>query len=180
MFRTVWAIGFALTLAGCVGGNLPATQSLPLAQQTLFLIGVDPAEARITLFPGTVGNGRFDTIFGSVAAFSSHPVDGYVLGKVDGGQKLGIAVIQIGGMFSTDLYRPCNDQKTLVFDTPAGRVIYLTDIFFMQDGNVLRPRFIANLPAARAFLRKHYPALADRLESGHYELLPTTFECVAR
>ena len=62
---------------------------------------------------------------------------------------------------------------------PGGRsralqVVYITDVdtSTTPGAGYLNVRYRQDIEAARAFLKAHYPNLADKLEMGSYELMP--------
>lgn len=69
-------------------------------------------------------------------------------------------------------------SKTLVFDVPAGKVVYITSVSYSRGQSdtvyysTLSPDYHSDIAAARNFMRKHYPALADRLEQGSFRIMP--------
>jgi hypothetical protein len=74
-------------------------------------------------------------------------------------------------------FTPCGDARTVVFSVPHGRVIYIGDLTYDFRGNGLRIIESSNLEAAREHLRTAYPQLADSLEQGRYDVMPTATSC---
>jgi hypothetical protein len=68
-------------------------------------------------------------------------------------------------MFAS-VYFPCQgDFKTLAFDTQKGKVVYAGTVqydYATADGKI-GAVYGQDIDAARAFLKSHYPQLADEL-----------------
>jgi hypothetical protein len=110
--------------------------------------------------------------------FMGEPEDGFIVGRSKEGTLLGISMVQ-PHTSKTDLFEPLTtpcEGRTLTFTARGGKVVYITSAHYqlhtggngVADG--LEANFSSDLEGARAFLKKHYPNLADKLEQGSYEL----------
>jgi hypothetical protein len=132
-------------------------------------------------------DGRFYPTTWTSPTLSALPVDRFVIGEADAGttQAFTGATIHLdsgtflfGSMVRT--FVPCGNHLTMSFAAPGGKVIYLADIGFDTDGKGMKMRYAQNIEGARAFLKAHYPDLADKLEPGHYDLVPVNAGRCAR
>jgi hypothetical protein len=153
------------------------------------LIGVQPANANLNI--GEVTTWRDGTVLVDVGNIFGHlPVDGFILMKAKPGKLYGISSVSImaGSVFGT-YYGACD--KAIAFRPEAGKVVYFTSLAYRnQDGSTdvfpkgfpnsrVREgaRFSQDLEGARAFLKAHYPNLADSLEQGQFQALPSAEKC---
>jgi hypothetical protein len=172
--------GLAVLSILCVGctsvGQLDVAASPPDKDQAFFLIGVEPVDARIIVFEGEVEDGWFSANPLANGTFYGNPVDGFAFGKTRAGDTLAITKVQIiapDSAFFASTLEPCGGAKTIVFTAPAGKVIYVGSVEYVQDSpGRLVPLFHSDIRAARAFLDKHYPQLSAQLEQGSYQLMP--------
>jgi hypothetical protein len=126
-------------LCGCESiGRQERDTAAPDADATVYVFGVRPAQARIWMISGNITqDGRFSEDGSGIAAFMSNPVDQFIVGRAAAGKSLGVLYVKwvepgerLPGFKST-LFLGCRDgTRTLVFDTPGGKVIYLGDLDF--------------------------------------------------
>lgn len=174
--RALCAAVLALVLTGCVTPAPDASAPPPGEQETYVVLGVTPLNMRLTIVDGTVKNGVFSPPFIQLVAPSYMPDDdGYVVMKVKGNTLYGItsAIAMFGRqpIFGEE-YLP--EGATMVFEAPAGKVVYITSLTYERSrynvhGMEMRQKL--DLEAARAYLKRRYPQLADRLEQGHFSAL---------
>ncbi len=171
----------ALALAACAPvARLDASVAGPGEQDCYYVIRVTPTTARLDIPEGKIKDGRFDFGLQWAEHWLAPDEDGYIVAKVRGGTMLGVHEVVIS--FSKDFvmgqdYAPTS--HTLVFDAPAGKVVYITNISyrsapsqgaFQQPG--LAPTYKTDIEGARAYLKQHYPLLADKVEQGTYSFMP--------
>jgi len=168
------------------------------------VIGVSPADSRVTVSSGEMSKGRFSvpsTLWGGGQTVWTSDDSGFVIGKVHGAtvqavtkinayvhnqtrtgaEKAAVDLLRMAfGLhpsFIRSSFVPCG-QKSLTFQVPAGKVMYITDVKFtamlgdIDKHDKIAPEFSSDLEAARAFLKMRYPNLADALEQGEYDLQP--------
>lgn len=173
-FRKFCVTLAALACAGCAADNLKPGALPPAPDRTYFVMGVSPNNFNALFFDGHIEGDRFVERTPQTAQFSGAAVDGYVIGDVKGGDTLGLTEL----LFTDGSYTwPCNGAHVPVFTAPAGKVIYLGDERFNPQDREVSARHGSNIEAARAFLRRKYPQLADRLEPGQVQFLPTNLTC---
>ncbi len=152
----------------------------PPPDRCYVLIGVAPANTELSLAVGSIREGRFR---GPIVGFLDRqdtPADGFVLIDAKADRTMAVVKIELdsqGFWDATKKYVVCEDAPALIFATTGGKVVYLTSVKFDVGGNALVPRFHADIEAARAFLKAHYPSLAGSLEQGQPQFLPTDFDC---
>jgi hypothetical protein len=178
-------IGLGACLLALLSGcdplrELERTTPAPTSTESIFIMGVAPENYRVAIFPGSIKNGVFSqNVFGG-AAFYGAAKDGYIVGKSSGGDVLGVTTVRIvkdaDSVIGTS-FKPCNGAKTMVFETPKGKVIYLGDAEYTFSGNKIEVRYSQNIDSARAYLDKNFPALRDKLEYLPFELLPARVSC---
>ena len=165
---------FALGGAGCASmGTVDHAVAPPDNDHTYFVIGIDPPQARVSIFKGFVTGEHFMENPLAATSFLGNPEDGFILGDTHGGTTLGLMMVQLaesGEIALSPAMMPCN-TKTLVFTAPAGKVVYLTNIHFFRSGNGVVPQYSSDLAAARAFVASHYPQLAGKVEQGEFRLM---------
>ncbi|MEI9996062.1 MAG: hypothetical protein WDM91_15820 [Rhizomicrobium sp.] len=128
---------------------------------------------------GSVSNGEFEQRHVPLTPFVMNvPRDGFLVGHSGSGRTLELQqVFDESGRIPV-AFAPCKTgAKALVFDAPPGTVVYITSVTFMRAEEGLVPSYSNNLEGARAFLKTHYPGLADKLAQGHYHLLTADHAC---
>jgi len=93
----------------------------------------------------------------------------YVVGKIPGGSDYIIrsASVMAGHSIFGRLYRPrCG---TLAFTVPAGKVVYITNLYYTFNGYSMASSHRDDFEGALEYLKMHYPALADKMERGASE-----------
>ena len=165
---------------GCTSmGRLDTKSQAPDKNQSIFVVGVSPENHRIGIFGGTEKDGAFKQNW-LPAVFYGGAQGGYIVGKSSGGKTLAITAVQVTAseksLIGTD-FTACDGAETVVFQAPPGKVIYLGSVDYRVSGDKLEIRYWNDLEGARRYLSGAYPGLADRVEQGSYELLPTDLTC---
>ena len=162
-------------LWGCATPAPDSNAAPPSGGDAYYVIGVAPVDVRLEIADGTVKNGALNLAFFRLVTPSYMPAPGgYIVVKAVGGTSYG--VLSAGMMFGNrsvlgDFYQPAG--RTLVFNVPAGKVIYVTNLVYRRiGGGSLAMDQAPNVEGARALMRQHYPQLADRLEQGRIGFLP--------
>ncbi len=153
------------------------TAAIRSDKDAYFILGVEPPEAMVMIKDGAVVNGRFeaeDSISGPLfVPFLGFPKDGYIVFPAHEGRDT-LAMCELGKQFV--MYGPREGGMVLVFHAIRGKIAYIADVRGEEHpgiGGSLTPHFSrGDLEKARAHLTTHYPALADRLEMGTYEVVP--------
>lgn len=182
MSKTIFVMVFFILCNGCTSvGRLSKETSINLDKESVFLIGLAPENFRISVFSGNVKDGRFDQTQFKVAAVFAAAEDGFIIGKASVGEKLAITNIRIvnakSSLFGVD-YEPCKDAKTMTFDIPRGKVLYLGNVEYEFVGNELMAKYSQDLESAKKYIDENYPKLRGQLVPWKYELLPTTATCI--
>jgi hypothetical protein len=171
----------SVLVAACTSlGRLDRDASLHSDRESIFILGVAPDNARISAFPGSVKNGTFHQNQFRPAAVYGAAENGYVVGKASAGDTLAITNVRVvkdkSSLLGAD-FVPCRGAKTMAFDIPGGKVLYLGNLEYDFAGQQLTVRYSQDLDAARRYVDEHYPRLRGRLEPWNYELLPTNAQC---
>src|SRR5687768_7023313 len=113
-----WVMGLvsAAFLTGCgTTAALGPDASGPAADESVIVLGVQPANYRVMLFPGTISAGKFWQDTWSGAAINGVPKDGYIVAKAKAGQVLGLVSVQAtkdGGHFGP-AFNACGGRPAL-------------------------------------------------------------------
>ncbi len=166
---------------GCTSVGVVDHDASVSGDESVFVIGVSPENYRIMVFPGHINkNFVFERSNWRLAALYAGPNEGFVVGKAAAGDTLAITNIRVvkdrDSVLGAD-FAMC-DSRTMVFQVPAGKVIYLGDVHFDDRGRRLGLTFGDNFPAAKEYVAHKYPKLRDRLEPWKYDLLSTDVSCV--
>ena len=184
MQKPVKGTCFALAmLAAAAPASAGKTIAPPGEDRAVFVIGVGPPKAEVSVSKGSVVDGVFHQATWTFPTISDTPQDGFIVAEAPAGSTQAITTVRMKAEFFLQMEQrlvPCNGALTMVFDAPAGKVIYLASIAYVTAGEGIRPVYQQNIDGARAFLAAHYPQLAGRLESGHYDLRPAQTEACAK
>jgi hypothetical protein len=171
----------------CAGCNTQAylepSAAVATGSDAYFVIGVEPANARTTVSAGEIRDGDHYHMLDFGLRFLNRPQDGFILGKARAGDSvLAVTQVQLLSGESDLSFGPSFDgcsSQTLVFPVPQGKVVYLTNLTLTLNGghtfsqsDTVSLTHKDDFDAARAFLKAHYPALADKVEQGSYRFLP--------
>ncbi|MEJ0044017.1 MAG: hypothetical protein WDM81_18180 [Rhizomicrobium sp.] len=147
----------------------------PSGQDSYVVLGVAPADMNLQIVNGRLRKGVFSAGLFRLTELSYKPDDGgYVVMKVPGNADYAVvsAVSTIWRQsFLGEKYVP-SGAKTLVFEAPAGKVVYVTSLQYRRGAGRLDVTPTQDLERARAYLHDHYPALAGRLTQARYAFLP--------
>ncbi|CAH0354798.1 hypothetical protein [Aquabacterium sp. CECT 9606] len=167
----------ALLLPAC-STNISRTTTRPEPNESIIVFGVKPDNARLSLFPGEIVDGKFkqNVLLDTFAKIHDVPSNGYVTAKVKTGQALALTSVQmsINGTLWGPQFSFCNNPKLLSFEVPSGKIAYAADIEFVQVGNVLRPRVTQDIESARKHIKESYPNLTDELVPLDLQLIPAS------
>lgn len=170
-------------LNGCTSmGLLDGTTLAPTDNESIFIMGVAPDNYRVSLFPGSIKNGVFHQNIIRPAAVYAAAKDGYVVGKSSAGDVLAVTNVRVvkdsNSVFLGANFHPCGENKTMVFEVPRGKVIYLGDVEYTFAGQKIEVHYGQNMEAAQAYLDKNFPALRGKLEYLPVDLLPSRTPCI--
>lgn len=169
----------ACTSIGTVDRNVAA----PTGDEILFILGVTPDDHRVQVRAGSVEYGVFKPKDFSVVKLYATPTDGYVMWKGAASETAAVTMVVVVKDKSDVLglqFLPCGDMRTMVFQGPAGKVVYLGDVAYRFERNRLSVTYKENFNAVQTFVELNYPQLKGQLSKGSYELLPTTQPCRSR
>jgi hypothetical protein len=180
VLRIALACGLLSTLTACTVGDVAPDATLNSPSDAYYVIGLSPPQTRALVVQGAVTNGVFEQRHVPLTPFVNVPTDGFLIGHSGSGRTLELQQVFDERHTLIRGYAPCKTgAKALVFDAPPGTVVYITSVTFVQTKDGLVPFYASDLEGARAFMKTHYPALADKLEQGHYQLLTPDNECGA-
>jgi hypothetical protein len=168
------AVLFALLCAGCGTvslGRASPDADLPSQSESYVVLGIEPDYAQVSLFRGWISQGVFHQNPLLPASFVGRPEGGFIVSRSSAGETLAMTYVVISALAPLV---PC--ANTVVVKVPAAKVIYLGNIRFQSLGSGVVPAFSDDLAAAKTFMAAHYPKLADRLERGHFDLMPAVGE----
>jgi hypothetical protein len=170
-----------LSLAGCSSPlPLPTNTGLPSEAETFFVLGVTPPNYRVVVRAGTVTDRGFNIADFQPVKANSAPTNGYVVWKGEKGESMAITHIIRQDAHGKSVGRPfvpCDKHKTMVFESPGGKVIYLGHVKYQVDGDRLMVVYEKDFEAAKSYIDKAYPSLREQVTDGRYALLPTTEPC---
>lgn len=171
----------AATLAGCAPTVVDPTTAVATDDTVYFVLGVKPDNMGVDVDPGEMRKGSWETGFRFGPPAYYVPTDGeFTVIKGKPGELLGIDAMQTfikKGVPISSIYSPCD--HTLVFSAAGGKVVYVGSMsywlvkpsgWFAQP--FLKSRFDNDFAGAQAYMKAHYPALADRLELGLGHMMP--------
>lgn len=167
-FRMLAAVAMATMLSGCVtfSGLDPKSNYAEVGNGSIIVMGVSPAY-RVHIFEGErVGDKWKRDIIAT--KLNVYPVDGYIVARVPartGAENYGIGGILPDGI-GGKLFIPCIGRKSLTFDAPAGKVVYIGDVTLAATGRGIGYNATSDIEAARAHLKARFPLLADKLVAG--------------
>lgn len=173
-----------LTSCASVGKLEPSVQA-PGPGETIFIIGLQPDYARVTISPGSVTNGTFKQSPTKFNVFVGHADDGFIVGKASATDSLALSTIEIAPNRNAPLgsgrtYMPCDSsKKAFVFSPQGGKVVYLGDFNYTLNGNALEFKHTHDFQKAKAYIDANYSNLKGKLESQEtgLEMLPTMYTC---
>lgn len=169
-----------LTSACSSLGQLDASTSGPAEDESIFVIGVAPENYRIFVFPGSVKDGRFSQSLIRPATVYGSARQGFVVGKAQAGDVLAITQIRAVSDSSSILgadFKPCGDAKTMVFEAPKSKLLYLGSIEYKFEGNYLIAQYRDEIERAQRHIESNFPHLKGKLEPLEYKLLPSSGAC---
>ncbi|KPJ91598.1 MAG: hypothetical protein AMJ53_11275 [Gammaproteobacteria bacterium SG8_11] len=165
---------FFLPLVGCAT-QLKKNEPVGL-DETVFVIGIKPAEFNPILFPGYIRDGKFH-LYTTRNGYGNNPEEGYMITKVKPGDLLGITKVLIKRGSFGPTFKMCGNKKTLVFKVPKGKVVYISDIRYEEHKGYITFEYADKFNEAKEYIDREYPALRNRMEKWEYELLPITASC---
>ena len=165
------ALPAVLLLSSCVSfsGLDPKSNYAEIGQDSIIVLGVSP-RYRVHIFDGERAGEKWNRNQ-VMTTLNVYPENGYIVAKVSprsGSLNYGIGGILPEGI-GGKLFIPCMGRKTITFDAPGGKVIYVGNITFVHSDATVRYEASSDFDAARAHLRSYYPALADRLIDQGFE-----------
>lgn len=181
MKKVIFLLSMTLLLSACTSmGRLAKDARLDSDKESVFVIGVAPENYRISVFPGSIKDGRFHQNQIRSAAVFGAPENGFVVGKASVGDTLAVTNIRVvkdkSDVLGAD-FTACNDAKTMVFNIPGGKVLYLGNVEYKFGNKQLTVKYRQDLDSAKKFINENYPNLRGRLQSWDYQLLQTNASC---
>lgn len=174
MTKILTGVFIALLISACASlGRYEKNASLNSDDESYFLIGVK-RNCVYGFFRGDVENGRFSQNIFFPATLYAAPVNGYVMGKAPEGTTQALLSIRLSDSIFAPLFKPSGDAKTIVFNVPGGKVLYLGDITYVAGSGHLRLVASSDIDAAKRYINKYHPQLKGKVVSWEYQLLPTT------
>lgn len=170
MKKTVVSLGVLLCISACAIGRLPKDYVLDTKYESVFIIGVAPDNYRISMARGKIVDGKFQP--SSFPVLEATPERGFLVGMAFAGQTLAITKVQMVRKMATDkFFRVSGDKKTMTFNIPSGKVLYLGHIEYDVRNDKLFEKYSKDIDSAKSFIEKNYPNLRGRIEPWEYQLL---------
>jgi len=161
-----------------IGGIKDSTDAS--SRMATFVIGVEPKDSWIAVFPGVTDQSGIDFSDTSRAAYYGPSKDGYVIGQVESERPLGVMQVRLvskpGGFVGTN-YEACGGGKTLVFVPKVGSVSYVGHVRYGSGQDVLEAAYSDKFDEAKAFLNRSFPKLASALDRSSRQVLPVIDMC---
>lgn len=182
-FSVILIAVLTISLSGCVNfSNLPTDSELPTASnETVLILGVQP-RYRTGIWKG-VGDGKtWKRDMNSHRGSNIVPENGYIVTKLkslDKDESYGLTSILPDGIgYGAPIYSPCNEQTVFTFQALPGKVVYVGDIAFKQNGRRMEITYSFQPDQARRFITEHYSGLAANLEMQEAKSQTmTNFDC---
>jgi hypothetical protein len=175
----VACLSIVLSACGTVA-KLDPSAALPTEEESIFILGVNPANFEVYIFPGEVRNGKFHKSSWRSAAAYGAPSQGYLVGKVKAGDILAITMVRYtnpDNIWAGRNFVPCNQVPTMVFKVPQGKVVYLGTVDYQVGRKSITIRYGNDIHAAQQYVAKTYPALQGELGPFSPEFMPMAGEC---
>lgn len=171
------AVVLAAFSAGCAMqfGRADHDASVRSKNDAYVVIGLEPENASIAIFQGSIRDNRYRQNPLPPATFAGYAEQGYVVTRVSPETAYAITFVTLyASKFEpiTGVMVPCNGAKTLVFTVPAGTALYMGSVRFRTSGAGIVPQYSHDYDAAKAFLNGLYPKLAPSLSDGKPQFLP--------
>lgn len=161
-----------VVLAGCgTAAIIQADFAGPASDESLIVLGARPDGIRLHIQPVTLTEQGaraegFPAINGDVK-------DGYLVGTAKAGQHLALMSVytENGG------YHACGGRRALVFEVPQGKVVYIADAEYDEQGKTMRIRYHNRLKEAQEHVRTRYPRIKQEVQALVPRSLPLLQGC---
>ena len=168
-------------VSGCVSfsGLSPTSNYADFGDNSIIVLGVT-RPAGIHIYKGDqVGDSWLrDNL---TVTLNTSPVDGYIVANMaprSGSKLYGIGTIIPGWDGNFGMLGPCQNDRAMTFQAPAGKVVYVGDLELDRNAGI---RFTAaNIEKARAHLKVRFPLLANRLVQQGFAELKTNYGSATR
>lgn len=176
------ALALLLALGGCTSvGLLEKDVVAPTEKESVFIFGLDPEDIRLSLMHGSIDkNGFSPSQLSPIFTLKGIAKNGYVVGKANAGDIVGIIRMEVV-KGESDLYGkgyvPCRGNKTLTFEVPAGKVIYIADLHYFKNGTRLGVNYRHHFDSAMRYIDENYPNLKGKVEVWPYQLTDSNMSC---
>ena len=170
-----------ISLSACVPkGVVEKTATLNSNDESIFIIGVAPENFHILVFSGEIINGVFVVNRWRNARLWGAADKGFMVGKASAGETLAITKVHATekGALMGNVFKACNGAKTMTFQVPGGKAIYLGHVAYEFAGNTLRVDYHKDLASAQKYMDDNYPGFQGKVEQWEYDLNPTTEPCL--
>jgi hypothetical protein len=179
----ILAIFLSVLISSCSSISIPKgindkNVEKPSVNESIIVIGTKPEYAKVIIFEGVIKNGIFRQAFNEAATIADVPENGYLIAKATAGKTLAITVIndtKTSDFFSH--YFICGETKTVAFDVPAGKVIYITDLEYPLESKGKNIVYIDNFTGAQKYIDSNFINLKNSLEKHNVNYIPTAKPC---
>ncbi|WP_157768712.1 hypothetical protein [Paracidovorax avenae] len=161
-------------------GQLDESSAAPSESESVFIMGVSPENYRVSIFPGSIDDGRFSQNLIRPAAFYGAAKQGFIVGKANAGDVLGITNVRVVSDGSSLLgadFKPCDGTKTMVYEVPRGKIVYFGSVDYKFEGKKLLVQYKNEIAAAQVHIRRNFPLLKGAVEPAEIKFLPSSAHC---
>ena len=173
-YKNILITHLFLLLTGCANNPYKGPpQNLSMGSGDGILIIGAPSDIQPTFISGTVKDGKFnrDTLTAVTLAGSS--INGYLVGKFKASDYS--SAFGLWSVFNRRvlLTVPCGNEIS-TFKVEAGKILYVADFYFSDQGNSASVSRRDNLDGAVNYLKSTYPS--EKFEVLRASLTPLIFE----
>lgn len=170
-------LAISITLSSCATLSTldPSATIDPAGDESIVVIGVRP-EYMVALQNGPVLNSEFHprTVM-TEHFFLAPPKNNYLVAKIKAnaeGEAVGVVGITAANSLwgKAPTYKPCNSISP-VFTVPPGKAIYVGDVTYTQNGDILQLQTRQDFISARKFIDENYSNLKGKLTEAPFETL---------
>jgi hypothetical protein len=158
------------------------TATISSSDDAYFVMGISPP-VTVRVVSGNVNNGVFRKSEAYLfAPFVGAPIDGFIVGKAHhGNEVMGLSAFFTGPYGA---YGACSGENVIVFTSKPGKVVYITNVMITYETEHTFPQnnrlFWKQSPdyqAALAYMKTHYPQLAEKFEPAEFQIMPGYGDC---
>jgi hypothetical protein len=171
MIRRRGSWGLAAALLSLLA--LPVGVDARGAKYGNYVLGVQPNDVFVKVYPGRIKSGEFREKIFALADFADVVSDGYIVRRAPAGTTFAIAMIRKDGKD----YTPCDGEETLTFTVREGKTVYLGEILYRSDSDGLRYSVDRDADRAKAHVQATHPEMTEPVEDMELAYTPVATVC---